>query len=122
VARDHAVPLVQTSGRRACHIKLLIADECVGVVGSGNQDTQSWYQSQEVNVMIDSPAACKAWIAGLQRNQNTGVYGGLGPDGVWRDAEGEEVEGATGVDAGRFAWAKGMVGAVRRVQGKGGFG
>lgn len=116
------MPLVQTSGKRACHIKLLIADEKVGVVGSGNQDTQSWYQSQEVNVMVDSPAVCKAWIAGLRRNQNTGRYGKLQEDGVWRDEEGKEVEGSTGVDAGRFAWAKGIVGAVRRVQGKGGFG
>lgn len=122
VAKDHGVPLVQTGGRRACHIKLLIADERVGIVGSGNQDTQSWFQSQEVNVMLDSAEICRGWIDGLRRNQNTGLYGKLQEDGVWRDAEGKEVEGAMGVDPGRFSWAKGVVGAVRRVQGKGGFG
>lgn len=122
VARDHDVPIVQTGGKRACHIKLLIADEKVGIVGSGNQDTQSWYQSQEMNVMVDSPELCRSWIDGLRRNQNTEPYGRLGADGIWRDGEGKEVEGSMGVDPGRFSWAKGLVGAVRRVQGKGGFG
>ncbi|EGY13957.1 hypothetical protein VD0002_g2247 [Verticillium dahliae] len=122
VARDHAAPVPHGLGARACHIKLLIADERVGVVGSGNQDTQSWAHSQEVNVMVDSPDICRSWIDALRRNQNTALFGRLQSDGVWRDDRGDEVEGAMGVDAGRFAWAKGIMGAVKRVQGKGGFG
>ncbi|CRK43120.1 hypothetical protein BN1708_008978 [Verticillium longisporum] len=122
VARDHAAPVPHSLGARACHIKLLIADERVGVVGSGNQDTQSWAHSQEVNAMVDSPDICRSWIDALRRNQNTALFGRLQSDGIWRDDKGDEVEGAMGVDAGRFAWAKGIMGAVKRVQGKGGFG
>ncbi|KAM0328186.1 hypothetical protein ACHAQA_005593 [Verticillium albo-atrum] len=122
VAKDHAAPIPHAAGARACHIKLLIADERVGVVGSGNQDTQSWAHSQEGNVMIDSPEICRSWIDALRRNQNTGLFGRLQSDGIWRGEDGKEVEGAMGVDAGRFAWAKGIIGAVKRVQGKGGFG
>ncbi|KAM0277118.1 hypothetical protein ACHAQH_006062 [Verticillium albo-atrum] len=122
VAKDHAAPVPHGLGVRACHIKLLIADERVGVVGSGNQDTQSWAHSQEGNVMIDSPEICRSWIDALRRNQNTGLFGRLQKDGIWRDNDGKEVDGAMGVDPGRFAWAKGILGAVKRVQGKGGFG
>ncbi|KAI2618780.1 IQ calmodulin-binding motif protein [Hypoxylon sp. NC1633] len=122
VGKDQAAPLAASSKRRSCHVKLLIADESVGVVGNGNQDTQSWFHSQEINVMVDSPAVCRAWIGALRRNQNTGLYGRVAvEDGVWRDGRGREVEGATGVDPGRFSWAKGLVGAVKRVQGVGGF-
>ncbi|KAI2467138.1 hypothetical protein F4781DRAFT_403208 [Annulohypoxylon bovei var. microspora] len=122
VAKDQTGPITQTKKRRSCHIKLLIADEHVGIVGNGNQDTQSWFHSQEINVMIDSPQICRAWIEALRRNQNTHLYGRVAEhDGVWRDAEGRESSGATGVDAGRFSWAKGLLGAVKRVQGTGGF-
>ncbi|KAL2754268.1 hypothetical protein ACRALDRAFT_2043299 [Sodiomyces alcalophilus JCM 7366] len=124
VAKDHAKPLVQWSGKRACHVKLLIADERVAILGSGNQDTQSWCHSQEANVMVDSPPLCRAWFDALRRVQNTAAYGAVdGSDGVWRDPQGGgEVEGALGVEPGWFSWAKGVVGAVKRVQGKGGFG
>lgn len=125
VAKDHAKPLVQRSGKRASHVKLLIADERVAVVGSGNQDTQSWCHSQEANVMVDSPPLCRAWIDALRRVQNTAAYGAVdGSDGVWRDHRGGggEVDGALGVDPGWYSWARGIAGAVRRVQGKGGFG
>ncbi|KAI8962341.1 hypothetical protein F5Y11DRAFT_323174 [Daldinia sp. FL1419] len=122
IAKDQVSPIVASKKRRSCHIKLLIADEHIGVVGSGNQDTQSWFHSQEVNLLIDSGPICRAWIAGLKRNQNTHLYGRVSTeDGVWRDGEGREADGATGVDAGRLAWAKGVVGAVKRVQGTGGF-
>jgi len=107
----------------------MIVDEAVAVMGNGNQDTQSWFHSQEVNVMIDSASICRVWIDGLRRNQNTHVYGAVDPeDGVWRDGsrdgpggKGKEAEGAMGVDPGRFSWAKGVVGAVKRVKGTGGF-
>lgn len=100
----------------------MIVDESIAIVGSGNQDTQSWFHSQEVNIMLESRDVCKAWIDGLRRNQNTHRYGALNPDdGVWRDNEGKEAAGATGVDPGKFSWAKGVVGAVKRLQGTGGF-
>ncbi|OTB06296.1 hypothetical protein M426DRAFT_115091 [Hypoxylon sp. CI-4A] len=123
VAKDQTTPIPASKKRRSCHVKLLIADEHIGVVGNGNQDTQSWFHSQEVNVLLDSPTVCGAWIDALRRNQNTHIYGRVdGGDGVWRDATtGEEADGAMGVDEGRFGWAKGVLGAVKRVQGTGGF-
>ncbi|KAI1767247.1 hypothetical protein GGR53DRAFT_136174 [Hypoxylon sp. FL1150] len=122
VAKDQTRPLVASTKRRSCHVKLLIADGRVGVVGNGNQDTQSWMHSQEVNILVDSPVVCGAWEDALRRNQNTHLYGAVDPvDGVWRDGGGKEAEGATGVDAGRLSWFKGVVGAVKRVQGTGGF-
>lgn len=122
VAKDQSRPIVQERKKRSCHIKLMIADERVGVVGNGNQDTQSWFHSQEINVMVDSEAVCRAWIDGLRRNQNTHLYGALDREsGIWTDSEGKQAEGAIGVDPGRFAWTRGVVGAVKRLQGTGGF-
>jgi hypothetical protein len=72
--------------------------------------------------MIDSESVCAAWLDGIRRNQNTHLYGMASQeDGIWRDADGKEAEGAMGKDAGHFAWAKGMLGAVNRVRGLGGF-
>ncbi|KAL1874466.1 hypothetical protein Daus18300_003484 [Diaporthe australafricana] len=122
VGKDQTKPIVQERKRRSCHIKLMIADEHVGIVGNGNQDTQSWYHSQEINVMLDSAAVCRAWIDGLRRNQNTHLYGALDKEaGIWTDAEGKQAEGAIGIDPGRFSWARGVMGAVKRLQGTGGF-
>ncbi|TGJ80143.1 hypothetical protein E0Z10_g8629 [Xylaria hypoxylon] len=122
VAKDQTRPVPAQEKKRSCHVKLMIVDECVGIVGSGNQDTQSWFHSQEINIMLDSSHICRAWIDALRRNQNTGVYGAVdNEDGIWRDEQGKGVEGATGVDAGRFSWFKGAIGAVQRLQGKGGF-
>jgi hypothetical protein len=42
-------------------------------------------------------------------------------DGIWRDEQGNEAEGAIGKDPGRLPWVKGVVGAVQRVRGLGGF-
>lgn len=122
VAKDQTKPIIQEKKKRSCHIKLMIVDEHIGIVGNGNQDTQSWYHSQEINVMLDSPRVCRAWIDGLRRNQNTHLYGALDIEtGIWTDAEGNMADGAIGVDPGRFAWAKGVVGAIKRLQGVGGF-
>ncbi|KAI1176795.1 hypothetical protein F4777DRAFT_597196 [Nemania sp. FL0916] len=121
VAKDQTRPIPAEQKKRSCHIKLMIVDEHVAIAGSGNQDTQSWFHSQEINIMLDSPQICRAWIDALRRNQNTGIYGAVEEDGIWRDEQGNGVEGATGVDAGRFSWVKGAVGAVKRLQGKGGF-
>jgi len=62
VAKDQTEPIVQHKKRRSCHIKLMIVDEHIGIVGNGNQDTQSWYHSQEINVMLDSPDVCRSWM------------------------------------------------------------
>ncbi|KAI0103621.1 hypothetical protein GGR51DRAFT_523871 [Nemania sp. FL0031] len=121
VAKDQIRPIPAEKKKRSCHIKLMIVDESVGIVGNGNQDTQSWFHSQEVNLMLDSPQICRAWIDALRRNQNTGIYGAVGEDGIWRDEQGNGVEGATGIDAGRFSWFNGFVGAIKRLQGTGGF-
>jgi phosphatidylserine/phosphatidylglycerophosphate/cardiolipin synthase-like enzyme len=122
VGKDQLEPIVAKNPRRTCHIKLMIVDELVAIQGSGNQDTQSWYHSQEVNVMLESRELCKAWIDGLRRNQNTHLYGQVSKeDGIWRDKDGNQAEGVIGIDPGSFSWAKGIVGAVKRVQGTGGF-
>lgn len=100
----------------------MIVDEHIGIQGSGNQDTQSWYHSQEVNILLDSPEVCADWLAGIRRNQNTHLYGAVSQeDGIWRDADGNEAKGVMGVDPGHMSWAKGIVGAVKRVSGKGDF-
>jgi phosphatidylserine/phosphatidylglycerophosphate/cardiolipin synthase-like enzyme len=122
VAKDQTVPLVQSKRLRSSHVKLMIVDGRVAVQGNGNQDTQSWFHSQEVNLLVDSEELCAEWMSALERNQNTAVFGAVDKeDGVWRDEEGREADGAVGVDVGRFAWLKGAKGAVKRVRGTGGF-
>jgi phosphatidylserine/phosphatidylglycerophosphate/cardiolipin synthase-like enzyme len=123
VAKDQIRPIHNKFKKRSCHIKLLIADDHIGIQGNGNQDTQSWYHSQEINCMIDSEEICLAWKEGIRRNQNTHIYGAVSKeDGCWHDPEtGDQAEGAIGIDPGHFSWAKGIMGAVQRVRGAGGF-
>ena len=72
--------------------------------------------------MLDSELICRAWIDGLRRNQNTHLYGEVSKeDGVWRDDVGMQSPDTIGVDPGRFSWAKGFMGAIKRVQGTGDF-
>ena len=121
-AKDQSKPIHHQFKQRACHVKLLIADEHVGVQGSGNQDTQSWYHSQEINIMIDSAATCKKWREGIERNQNTRRFGkGCQEDGAWRDEGGHEAQGATKVSAPPISWIKGAMGMAKKLQEKGGF-
>ena len=121
-AKDQSHPIHHSFAQRACHIKLLIADGRVGIQGSGNQDTQSWYHSQEINVMVDSESVCREWREGIERNQNTGRFGkGSAEDGVWRDEKGNEAEGATKKSAPPVSWVKGAVGMAKKLQAKGGF-
>ncbi|KAG9254755.1 uncharacterized protein F5Z01DRAFT_93200 [Emericellopsis atlantica] len=96
VGKDQNYPIHASFKARSCHVKILIVDDCVGVQGSGNQDTQTWYHSQEVNVMVDSPLICRAWREGLERNQNTHQFGAVAEDGIWRDADGNPGEGYRG--------------------------
>lgn len=118
VAADQDHPICNSFKQRSCHIKLMIVDESVAIQGSGNQDTQSWYHSQEVNVLIDSPVVCRAWREAIERNQNTAAYGRARDDGCWYDKDGALAKGSYGVNAGKFAWAKGIVGAVKKAEGK----
>ena len=76
--------------------------------------------------MIDSELVVGKWIEGIRQNENTHIYGEVvneGPDaGCWKDPQtGQQAEGAIGIDPGKFAWARGFMGAVQRVRGMGGF-
>lgn len=149
VGKDQTRPIHNSFKKRSCHIKLMIVDEQIAIqgkslrkaqrekkdsvskylkyltffTGNGNLDTQSFFHSQEINVLIDSALVCRAWTELINRNQNTAKYGAASTkDGCWHDPEtGEIPEGSMGPVRGRFSWAKGAVGAVQRVRGVGGF-
>ena len=93
------------------------------LIGNGNLDTQSFFHSQEINVLIDSHLICKMWLDAINQNQNTAKHGAASfKDGCWHDpTTGEIPAGSIGIDPGRFSWAKGALGAVKRVRGVGGF-
>lgn len=44
------------------HIKLMIVDERVVVLGSGNQDRASWYTSQEVGVALENEEVARRFM------------------------------------------------------------
>ncbi|KAI5477424.1 hypothetical protein MNV49_006416 [Pseudohyphozyma bogoriensis] len=119
--KDQATPLNAKDKSRNCHVKLMIVDEHVGIQGNGNQDVQSWFHSQEINVMVDSAEICKEWFFAMHSNQNTHLHGELQKDGIWRDSEGKKLPGATGAPKGPFKSLIGVKGAVQRVRGEGGF-
>jgi phosphatidylserine/phosphatidylglycerophosphate/cardiolipin synthase-like enzyme len=52
---------VQTSGPPNSHVKYLSVDGRLAIVGSANQDVQSWHNSREVNVVIADPVTIAAW-------------------------------------------------------------
>lgn len=83
-------PLNAVRKQRNCHVKYAQFDDQVAIIGSGNQDTQSWYHSQEINVMVDSREIVKEWNDGLRRNQSTHLYGRVDTDGIWRGVDGAE--------------------------------
>lgn len=71
VGPDQTTPILAKAKKRSCHVKLMIIDEEIGIQGSGNQDSQSWYHSQEINVMLQSKEVCRNWIDGLRKCQRT---------------------------------------------------
>ncbi|TXT11262.1 hypothetical protein VHUM_02013 [Vanrija humicola] len=87
-AKDQRTPL---TARHTCHIKLMIVDETIAITGNGNVNHQSWFHSQELNILVDSAQLCADWRAGIDSNQNTRAYGRVQPDGLWRDAAGREL-------------------------------
>jgi hypothetical protein len=94
----------------------MIVDGTIGIQGNGNQDGQSWYHSQEINMMIDSPEVCKEWREGIDNNQNTSKFGGpLSSDGTWRDPkDGSPLEDAGSGKGGIGMAIKGVVGTIKR--------
>ncbi|KAF4445491.1 hypothetical protein F53441_10786 [Fusarium austroafricanum] len=121
VGKDQDHPIHQSFKSRSCHIKLLIVDGCVGIQGSGNQDTQSWFHSQEINLMVDSSEICQAWRDGIDRNQNTKQFGRVAEDGIWRDADGNPGKGYMGNPGTFMGLVKGVYGMIIKVKGAGGF-
>lgn len=120
VAKDRDRPIDAAAKERTCHVKFCCIDEQVVIAGNGNQDAQSWYHSQECNVMVDSPQLAREWLAALNHNQNTGAFGEVDEDGLWRDPAGNIVQ-SSGGNGGTVEVVKGLINAVKRVQGKGGF-
>ncbi|KAI0289144.1 hypothetical protein BC826DRAFT_914911 [Russula brevipes] len=98
--------------------KFMAVDDQIAIVGSGNQDTQSWFHSQEVNVMVDSPELVGEWLRGIDANQNTRLYGRVSnKDGIWRNADGEVIQ-ASGVAASSlFKRLKGLYNVMGRIGG-----
>ncbi|POV99114.1 hypothetical protein PSTT_14015 [Puccinia striiformis] len=90
--KDQIRPINAVLKSRNCHVKFMAIDDIVGIQGNGNQDTQSWFHSQEINVMIDSAKIVKDWMDCLISNQNTQLYGQLNSDGIWRDDQGHTVD------------------------------
>ncbi|KAF4958007.1 hypothetical protein FSARC_11136 [Fusarium sarcochroum] len=121
VGKDQDHPIHQSFKSRSCHIKLLIVDGSVGIQGSGNQDTQSWFHSQEINVMVDSTEICRKWREGIDRNQNTKQFGRVAKDGIWRDAQGNPGKGYMGNPGTVMAIIKGVTGMIMKMKGAGGF-
>ncbi|KDR78755.1 hypothetical protein GALMADRAFT_244306 [Galerina marginata CBS 339.88] len=121
--KDMCRPVNASKKQRNCHVKIMIIDDHIGIMGNGNQDSQSWYHSQEANILIDSPAVCKEWAEGIRTNQNTHIYGRLDDDGIWRDQkDGSVLDDMGSTKGGTFmSTAKNLLNAVKRVEGKGGF-
>ena len=120
VGKDQRIPLNAAVKKRNCHIKFMAVDDEVGIMGNGNQDTQSWFHSQEANIMVDSPQIVKEWVEALRSNQNTEFYGKVERDGIWRYADGRPLEHLNmfkGV--GPFGRILGLVGAFNRATGAG---
>lgn len=103
------------------------------------QDAQSWFHSQEANILVDTPAVCKEWADGIRgekynsspgfrnvytglswsllANQNTHIYGRLDEDGIWRDPkDGSLLDDMGSTTGGPLSSLKGLSGALKRVQ------
>lgn len=89
--KDMTRPLNAVRKQRNCHVKYAAFDGQVAILGSGNQDTQSWFHSQEINVCVDSKQIVDEWDKALRRNQSTGIYGRVDDDGIWRGNSGSEI-------------------------------
>jgi len=97
-SKDQKRPINAAAKKRNCHVKFMAVDDQIAIFGNGNQDTQSWFHSMEINVMVDSPALVRDWLSGIDANQNTRLFGRVSDtDGIWRD--GDDVLQASGIKA-----------------------
>jgi len=119
--KDQTRPINASSKKRNCHVKIMTIDDSVGIQGNGNQDAQSWFHSQEINIMVDSPQIVREWQDAIRANENTHIYGKIDLDGIWRDKEGKPLVDASGGKSTPFDSLKGVTGAIARVRGTGGF-
>jgi phosphatidylserine/phosphatidylglycerophosphate/cardiolipin synthase-like enzyme len=62
-SRDGVEPV--TGGPPTNHGKYLSVDGQLAIVGSGNQDVQSWHNSREVDVVVGHPERTGQWDAAL---------------------------------------------------------
>ena len=62
----------------------------------------------------------REWLDTIERVQNTHLHR-VGHDGVYRDAQGVELQDSTGVTKGVRGLVKGIQGSIARVRGTGGF-
>lgn len=60
-SRDGRTPVETSSGPPASHTKYLSADDTVAIVGSANQDIQSWHNSREVGAAVFDGPTTRAW-------------------------------------------------------------
>ncbi|KAJ9118674.1 hypothetical protein QFC22_003894 [Naganishia vaughanmartiniae] len=107
--KDQIRPLNAVHKQRNCHIKFAMFDDEVAILGNGNMDTQSWMHSQETNIMINSREVIAEMMATLYSNQNTHLYGLVGTDGIWRDAEGKDMNHYDGLKKGRHQGLAGLI-------------
>lgn len=86
-------PLNAVHKTRNCHVKFMAIDGQCAIIGNGNQDTQSWVHSQEMNVLIDDKKLVDDWMDQLRTNQSSYENGRVDTDGIWRDKKtGEELD------------------------------
>ncbi|TKA56925.1 hypothetical protein B0A53_01326 [Rhodotorula sp. CCFEE 5036] len=91
--KDQIRPLNAIHKSRNCHIKFMSVDGQCAIVGNGNLDSQSFWHSQEANILIDNPQLVADWMDQLRTNQSTHKYGRVDTDGIWRDpTTGAELE------------------------------
>ncbi|GAA5925237.1 uncharacterized protein JCM15063_004964 [Sporobolomyces koalae] len=83
--KDQIRPIRAIAKSRNCHIKFLAVDGQCAILGNGNLDSQSFWHSQEANVLVDNPQIVADWMDQLRTNQSTHRYGKVDDDGVWRD-------------------------------------
>nr|XP_018262763.1 uncharacterized protein I303_04244 [Kwoniella dejecticola CBS 10117]OBR84921.1 hypothetical protein I303_04244 [Kwoniella dejecticola CBS 10117] len=113
--KDQVRPLNAVKKQRNCHIKFAAYDDQVAIFGNGNQDSQSWFHSQEINVMIDSKVVVSEMMETLLSNQNTLKYGLVDPDGIWRDDQGHTLEHYGATAKGAFRGLSGFIAFAKTI-------
>lgn len=64
-SRDGVHPVEKSAGPPASHTKYMSIDSQVAIVGSANQDIQSYHNSREVDAVIDDAKTAQTWDAQL---------------------------------------------------------